>query len=42
MCGRQGGAENLNEKEKKKLMKSNTLEYVSVGQKVQLINTMRK
>ena len=40
MCGRKGDAENLNEK--KTLMKRKTLEYVSVGKKVQLINTMRK
>ena len=41
-CGRKGDAENLNEKGKKKLMKRKTFEDVSVGQKVQLINTMRK
>ena len=40
MCGRKGDAENLNEK--KKLTKRKTLEYVRVGQKFQLINTMRK
>ena len=42
MCGRKGDAENLNEKGKKTIMKRNTLEDVSVGQKVRLINTMRK
>ena len=42
MCGRKGDAENLNEKEKKKLMKRKTLEDVSVGKKVRLINTTRK
>ena len=41
MCGRKGDAENVNEGEKI-LMKRKTLEYVSVGQKVRLINTMRK
>ena len=41
MSGRKGDAENLNEK-KKTLTKRNTLEDVSVGQKVRLINTMRK
>ena len=41
MCGRKGDAEKLNEKEKK-LMKRNTLEDVSVGQKLGLINTTRK
>ena len=41
MCGRKGDAENLNEKEKT-LIKTNTLEDVSVGQKVRFINTMRK
>ena len=40
-CGRIGDAENLNEGEKT-LMKRKTLEYVSVGEKAQLINTMRK
>ena len=35
-CGSKGDAENLNEKERK-LMKRNTLEDVSVGQKVRLI-----
>ena len=42
MCGRKGDTKFFNEKEKKTLMKRNTLEDVSVGQKVQLINTMRK
>ena len=42
MSVRKGDAENLNEKGKKKLTKSKTLEDVSVGQKVRLINTMRK
>ena len=42
MCGRKGDAENLNEKEKKTLMKRKTLEDVSVGQKVWSINTTRK
>ena len=41
MCGRKGTAENLNKKETK-LMKRKTLEYVSVGQKVRLINKIRK
>ena len=41
MCVRKGDAENLNGKEKK-LMKRNTLEDISVGQKIRLINTMRK
>ena len=40
MSGRKGDAENLNEK--KKLVKRKTLEDVSVGKKVRLINTMRK
>ena len=40
MSGRKGDDENLNEK--KKIMKRKTLEDVSVGQKVRLINTMRK
>ena len=39
-CGRRGDAENLNEK--KTLMKRKTLESLSVGEKFQLINTMRK
>ena len=39
-CGRKGDAENVNEK--KTLMKRKTLEYVSVGEKVPLINKMRK
>ena len=42
MSGRKGDAEILNEKRKKILMKRNTLEDVSVGQKFRLINTMRK
>ena len=42
MSGRKCDAENLNEKERKTLTKKNTLEDVSVGQKVRLINTMRK
>ena len=42
MSGRKGDAENINDKEKTTLIKRNTLEYVSVGQKVRLINTMRK
>ena len=42
MSGRKDDAENLNKKEEKTLMKRNTLEDVSVGQKVRLINTMRK
>ena len=41
MCGRKGDAEILNETEET-LMKRDTLEDVSVGQKFQLINTMRK
>ena len=41
-CGRKGDAENLNEKKRKTLMKRKRLEYVSVGEKVKLINTMRK
>ena len=41
-CGRKSDAENLHEKKRKTLMKRNTLEYVSVGEKVKLINTMRK
>ena len=40
ICGSKGDAKIL--VEKKKLMKRKTLEYVNVGQKVQLINTMRK
>ena len=40
-CGRKGDAENLNDI-KKTLMKRKTLKYVSVGQKLRLINTMRK
>ena len=42
MCGRKGDAEILNEKYKKTLTKRKTLEYVTIGQKVLLINTMRK
>ena len=42
MSGRKGDDENLKEKGKKVLMKRNTLEDVSVGQKVQSINTTRK
>ena len=41
-CGKKGEAENLNEKKIKTLMKRKRLEYVSVGEKVELINTMRK
>ena len=41
MCGRKGDVENLNEKYKKTLMKRKILEYVSVGEKSELINTMR-
>ena len=41
-CGRKGDAENLDEKKRKTLMKRKRLEYVSVGEKVELINTMRK
>ena len=41
-CGRKGDAENLNEKKKKQLIKRKRLVYVSVGEKVELINTMRK
>ena len=41
MSGRKGDDEHLKEKEEK-LMKRKTLEDVSVGQKVRLINTMRK
>ena len=39
-CVRKGDAENLNEK--KTLMKRKRLEYLSVGQKVEFINTIRK
>ena len=42
MSGRKGNGENLKEKERKKPMKRNALEDVSVGQKVRLINTLRK
>ena len=42
MSGRKGDDENLNEKEKKTLMKRKTLEDLSVGQKVRSINTTRK
>ena len=41
-CGRKGDAENLNEKKIKTLMKSKILEYLIVGEEVELINTMRK
>ena len=41
MSGRKGDDEILNEK-KKQLMKRKILEYVSVGQKVRLINIIRK
>ena len=41
-CGRKGDAENLMEKKRKTLMKRKRLEYISVGEKVELINTMRK
>ena len=40
--GRKGDAENLNEKKTKILVKRKRLENVSVGQKVKLINSMRK
>ena len=41
-CGRKGDAENINEKKKKILMKRKILECISVGEKFQLINKMRK
>ena len=41
-CGRKGDAENLNEKKNKTLMETKILEYVSVGQKVESIFTIRK
>ena len=41
-CVRKGDAENLNEKKRKTLMKRNRLEYISVGEKIELINIMRK
>ena len=41
-CGRKGDAENLNEKKRKTLVKRKRLENVSVGEKVELINSMRK
>ena len=41
-CARKGDAETLNDKKRKTLMNRKTLEYVSVGEKVQLINTMKK
>ena len=41
-CGRKGDAEILNEKKRIPLVKRKILEYVSVGEKVELINTMRK
>ena len=42
MSSRKGGDGNLNKKGEKTLMKRKTLENVSVGQKVRLINTTRK
>ena len=42
MSGRKGDDEKLKEKGKKKLMKRKTLEDVSVGQRVQSINTTKK
>ena len=42
VSGRKSDDENLNEKEKKTLMKRKTLEDASVGQKVRSINTTRK
>ena len=41
-CGRKGDTENLNEKKRKTLMKKKGSEYVSVGEKVELIKAMRK
>ena len=41
-CGKKGDAENLNEKKRKTLMNRKGLEYVSVGEKVELIKLMRK
>ena len=41
MYVRKDDAEKLNEKGEKTLMKRKTLEYASVGEKVELINTMR-
>ena len=41
-CGRKGDAENLNEKKIKTVMKRKRLKYVIVGEKVELIHTMRK
>ena len=42
MSGRKAGDENLKKKRKKILMERKKLEDVSVGQKVRLINAMRK
>ena len=41
-CGRKGDAENLNKKKRRTIMKRKRLEYVSVGEKDELINKMRK
>ena len=41
-CGRKGDAKNLIDKKRKTLMKRKRLEYVRLGEKVELINTMRK
>ena len=40
--GRKGDAETLNEKKRKTLVKRKRLEYISVGEKIELINSMRK
>ena len=36
-CGRKGDDKNLNDKKRKALVKSKILEYVSVGEKVEMI-----
>ena len=41
-CGRKGDIKHLNEKKRKTLVKRKILESVSVGGKVELINSMRK
>ena len=40
--GRKGDAENLNEKKRKTLVKRKRIGYLSIGEKFELINTMRK
>ena len=41
-CGRKGNVETVNEETKEAIVKRKRLEYVSVGEKVELIKSMRK